>query len=621
MKRTKKKVELHELTVAEATLVGGTASRRNAASTIERTDRFKNIDDGLVPFKVNAKGYGQGQSSVDIKDAVILCQKAYYNFSIFRNVIDLMTEFSVNNVYLRGGNSKARGFISALLNKINISAFQEKFFREYFRSGNVFFFRFDAEINSEDISKITQVYGADQMPVETLLVPSRYIILNPADIQLIGTANFGSGLYQKVLTDFELATLRNPQSDEDVEVFDSLPPEVQKAIQSKQHLTITLPLDPAKVKAVFYKKQDYEPFAVPMGYPVLDDINAKAELKKMDMAIARVMQQMILLVTTGAEPDKGGINPKNIEALQNLFKNQTVGRVIVADYTTKAQFVIPEIAAILDPKKYEILDNDINIGLNNVFSGGEKFANQQQKVELFVARLKQARATFLNDFLQPEIKRICRAVGFKNFPTAYFEDFELKDNINYAKIYARLMELGILTPEEGFRAIESNTLPDPDSMEENQRDFKKLRDEGLYQPLVGGGTANEDGTGRPSGSGGVPKMTNTVTPIGASEEKFSLVKIKENLVLASELEEEVQKYLKEKHGLKRLSKHQKEVAEGVTKVICANETPDKWKAKAKEYCERPVDTNPERIDQIHSIAVKHQLDPYIASILLASEIK
>ena len=64
---------------------------------------------------------------------------------------------------------------------------------------------------------------------------------------------------------------------------------------------------------------DYEPFAVPMGYPVLEDINFKSELKRMDMAIARTMQQAVLLVTTGTDPEKGGVNQKNLIELVNFL--------------------------------------------------------------------------------------------------------------------------------------------------------------------------------------------------------------------------------------------------------------------------------------------------------------
>ena len=60
--------------------------------------RFENIDKGIVPFNYSTTGYGNKTSNIDVRDAVILCQKAYYNFSTFRNIVDLMTEFSVNNI-------------------------------------------------------------------------------------------------------------------------------------------------------------------------------------------------------------------------------------------------------------------------------------------------------------------------------------------------------------------------------------------------------------------------------------------------------------------------------------------------------------------------------------------
>ena len=135
-----------------------TGTRRNAASTITRTDRYKNIDDGLIPFK-----YSLGiknSSNMNVRDAVILCQKAYYNFSIFRNTIDLITEFSTSNIFFRNGSRKSRDFFSALFRKINVHELQDKFFREYYRSGNVFLYRFDNKIKEEDAQKITQTFGA-----------------------------------------------------------------------------------------------------------------------------------------------------------------------------------------------------------------------------------------------------------------------------------------------------------------------------------------------------------------------------------------------------------------------------------------------------------------------------
>ena len=93
-----------------------TKTRRNLSSSIERTDKYVHIENGLVPFKY---GTVKNKSAISVREAVILCQKAYYNFSIFRNTIDLMTEFSVSDVYYQGGSKKSRTFFEALFKKIN----------------------------------------------------------------------------------------------------------------------------------------------------------------------------------------------------------------------------------------------------------------------------------------------------------------------------------------------------------------------------------------------------------------------------------------------------------------------------------------------------------------------
>jgi len=323
-----------------------TRTRRNKAGSIERTDKFKNIDDGLIPFKNNSGGKG----GISIRDAVKLCQKAYYNFSVFRNTIDLMTEFSTSEIFFEGGSKKSRNFFESLFKKINIWDLQDRFFREYYRSGNVFLYRFDAKLKPADVKKISQTFGGKSSKVA---IPYRYVILNPADISIAGSLNFtDTQKYHKVLTDYELERIRNPKTQEDKEIYDALPPETKKMIkQAPTSTSIMIELDGERFLAVFYKKQDYEPYAVPMGYPVLEDLNHKAELKKMDMAITRTVQQAILLVTMGTEPDKGGINQENLMKMQALFENQSVGRVLIADYTTKVSFIIPQVSDILDPKK------------------------------------------------------------------------------------------------------------------------------------------------------------------------------------------------------------------------------------------------------------------------------
>ena len=589
--------------------------RRNRAATIERTDKYANISNGLIPFNRSTTNI-HSSSNMDVRDAVILCQKCYYNFAIFRNTIDLMTEFSSSKIYFKNGSKKSRDFFEALFDKINLWSFQDKFFREYYRSGNVFIYRFDTSIKEDDLIKITQTFGISKAGVAIL--PARYIIINPADVQIGGNISFVSNSFYKVLSDYELERLRNPRTEEDKEVYNSLTEEVKQSIQKKANVAI-MPLDTARLVAVFYKKQDYEPFSVPMGYPVLEDINAKAEMRKMDMAVTRTTQQAILLVTMGNDPEKGGVNQKNLEAMQGLFQNESVGRVLIADYTTKAEFVIPAIADILDPKKYEVIDRDIQIGLNNILIGSEKFANQSIKVQVFIERLKQAREAFIREFLFPEIVRISKSLGFKNYPTPYFEDIDLKDDIQYSRIYNRLMELGVLTPEEGLLAIETGRLPDPESSLESQKKYKEFRDQGYYVPVVGG---SQPQTGRPTGTG-TPQTTKNVSPIGTgkqSKAEFSATKVSENFALASKLEDHVSNLIKEKFKIKKLNKQQKTIVDDISKMIILNENSTGWIETAASYVENPVDKNKENINEVLEIAENHQVDSYIAGILRNSKI-
>ena len=600
-----------------------TRTRRNVGGQIERTNRFENIDNGLVPYKYT-KG-ANNRSSLDVRDAVILCQKAYYNFAVFRNVIDLMTEFSCTNLYFTGGSKKSRDFLKALFKKIDMQSFLDKFFREYYRSGNCFIHRFDTKIQPEDLKRITQTYGGGKLSslAEEGKLPSRYIILNPADIQMGGNISFFSGLYYKILTDYELERIKNPKTEEDQQVFDSLDEETKKALKGRNLGIISLKLDTDKVTPVFYKKQDYEPFSVPLGFPVLEDINWKSEMKKMDMALTRTTSQAILLITMGSELKDGSlnINQRSIETMQKLFENQSIGKVLVSDYTTQAKFVIPDIASILDPKKYSVVNEDIQMGLNNILVGDDKFANTSIKIQVFIERLKQGRDAFINQFLSEEIKRICKSLGFKNYPKAHFQEIELKDKTTWNRVVAQLIQYGVLTAEEGIEAIGTGRLPEPEESLDSQKRFRELKDQGFYSPLLGGGGGGEP-VGRPEGES-APQTTKKVSPVGentSGSQKFSVEKIKESLALAEKLETEIQEKLKLKYENKRVNNKIRTLSSELCKIVMANESSDKWLEKVGEYINNPADTNAEAIQEIQNIAMEHQVDEYLASLLYASKV-
>jgi hypothetical protein len=229
-----------------------------------------------------------------------------------------------------------------------------------------------------------------------------------------------------------------------------------------------------------------------------------------------------------------------------------------------------------------------------------------------LARLNQGRQAFLNDFLIPEIKRISKALGFRGYPIPYFEEVNLKDNTTQNRVYTRLLELGVLTPEETLKAIETGVLPDLETSLESQRMTKDLRDEGLYTPIIGGAKSGPE-AGRPAGT------TKIKQQIKAQEDNFSFVKVKDNVIKFQQLQGSVENFLKKKHNKKKLNDNQKQVAEEISKIIIANESVESWEQNVEKYCNNPIDSNTDRVNEVNDIAVKHGLDPFMASILLNSK--
>jgi len=602
---------------------GSTGSRRNAIHKKTKDFRFANIESGLLP-------YTYGSDGVDVRQAIELCQKAYANVSVFRNAIDVMSEFANSNLYLEGGTKKSQDFIYKWFEKINLWNLKDQYFREYYRSGNIFLYRVDGKFSKSDFEKLSKIYGASASLAPGKL-PVRYILLNPFDIVATRSSSFETGAYEKLLSEYDLERLRNPKTEYDKEIFDSLDPEIKERIKSGQYNSdgLKVKLDSNQLLYSFYKKQDYEPFAIPFGYPVLDDINFKIELKKIDQAVCRTIENVILLITMGAEPEKGGINPHNMQAMQNLFKNESVGRVLVSDFTTKAQFVIPDISKVVGPAKYEVINNDIKEGLQNIIVGDERYSNTQVKAQIFLERLKESRNAFIYDFLQPQIKMVCKNLGFRKYPIVKFEETDIKDEVQLQRVATRLMELGILTPEQGVNVIKKGAYPNSEELVPAQKEFIENRKEGMFNPIVGGVPMIEDDAGgdsipevksrqevgRPVGTSEIPQENSS-----AKEEMYSREDLQDVIYESEKLREFAYAEMKKSSGKKRLSKAQKSLLDELCKSVIISSENDDW-----ESCLSDCIINREKIGSlgqlsgVSDIASEHNLDLYSASLLYHSK--
>jgi len=585
---------------------GRTTRRRNQSSKTLLSDRYSNISGGLMPWQSSDDG-------ITVKEAIELCQKAYANIALFRNVIDMMAEFSNNEIYFEDGTKESRKFFSAWLKRINIWNLTDQYFREYFRGGNVFMWRVDGKFDKEDFLEMVRKRGAKENEI-----PLKYVILNPKEIAARHVSSYDENSYEKVLSQYDIKRLADSKDPADVKMFKALPPETQNKIKRNQYQGdgIYVKLDPNKLYFSFYKKQDYEAFAIPFGFPVLADLNMKQEFKNMDAAIMRTVQDVILLITNGAKPDDGGTNPQTIADLQSLFANETTGRILVADYTTKAEFIIPDLKRVLGKEKYEVLNQDIKDGLQNIMLADDAHATADIKVKIFLDRLREARQQFLNDFLQKEINRVSGKLNFRKAPVAKFKEIDMKDDLQLMRVATRLMELSILTPEQGIDFLKRGELPTADTLDEAQQEYIKKRKKGYYNPMVGGvptvsppvdknaqpkNSSPQNQKGRPMGAQEEPSSKTTVQKMAASWQKIN------------EFYNKAERLMKKQVGAKSYGTEQKEALYEACQRIMASKNSEDWYNTFKNCLKDPKQLGILSVkEEILSLKNQHEL-PSISS--------
>lgn len=541
------------------------STRSNRAAYISPIDRYANVRDSFLPFRYHTTGYGSeqgdgngtnGNNYLTIRDVLLLCYRAYWRFPIVKNLIETMVTFSASKIYLTGGTQVSRDFFEAYFNKIKLVSFTTEFFREFWRSSNCFIYKNMGTLKETDVKNITKVYGGKKVEI-----PLKYIMLDPIGVEVQGAASFVNPVYYKVLNGYELERLRNPQTPEDEEILASFDPKVRAAIKNNRNATVNIKLNAKNLVALFNAKQSYESFGVPMVFSALDALEAKTELLKIDQALAKTAQQAFLLVTMGYEDKEGNYryNPVTAGKFQDVINNESTYKGIVADFTTKMEFIIPQVADILDPKKYEVIQDELKEALGHILftgSGGEKFANQQGKIKVFIEKIRSAREIFINEFLVDEIKRISLQLGFKVFPKPHFEDIDLDDSNEYKRVVTQLATLGFLTPEETFEAIETKRLPTKEESVESQKEFKGHKDAGLYEP--NNGKKEEAGVaGRPAGTKR-KQSTKKISPIGTGA------------ILESYVDQNIRVHLMERFNISNFNEDQEQLISELSDKVFAN---------------------------------------------------
>ena len=211
-------------------------------------------------------------------------------------------------------------------------------------------------------------------------------------------------------------------------------------------------------------------------------------------------------------------------------------------------------------------------------------------------------------------------LGFRSYPMVKMKDIDMRDESQLMKVATRLMELGILTPQQGMDMFHNGSVPEADKIKPAQKSFVDERKEGFYNPIVGGvpmvspegGSDNKTPkqAGRPEGTTGIPQE---------AEAKYSRPSIQSIIYEIESLVTKGKEKMTEHFKVEELSEAQEDTLNRLCESIVCAKNKEYW-VETLESCVKDFNEieNLHTLKEVLDISTQHQLEEYPAAILYHS---
>lgn len=428
----------------------GVESRVIPRGVAKASRTFVNHDTNIsVRSDYNYKDYDYFRPSQAIphrkEEIIAMCMIAYKKVGLVRNVIDLMGDFGAQGIRLQHPNKKIEQFYNTWWEKIGGAERSERFLNSIYRCGQVIIKKSLGSVSSYQERKWRKGMGAkdDEVKVERIKVKSRqiplkYKFINPLSVeviadalaQFVGTPALGLKISPKLRTMVSTALQRRDNMSPVVKkMIDKIPKDVLSAIQRGDSI---LPLDQDKVSIYYYKKDDYELWADPMCYCILDDLLMLNQLKladrsALDGAISNIRLWKLGII--GDSPANSILPTKTaINKLRAILANNVGGGTMDLVWGPELTFEESnsQVWRWLGSEKYTTTIQAIyeGLGIPSPLRGKSQGTNTSSFIGLntLIKRLQYGRDA-LTDFWKNELKYIHKAMGFPGPPPGIIFDF------------------------------------------------------------------------------------------------------------------------------------------------------------------------------------------------------
>lgn len=432
--------------------------------------------------------YFRPQESVPEQFKAILrrADDIYQRVGLVKNVIDLMGDFASQGITVSHPNKRIERFYRNWFKKVNGKDRSERFLNNLYRSGNIVTTRQTAKLSNKSIQNMYKANAADftstDIKNEILSlgkkeIPWRYTFIDPVYIEIAAgpLASFvgGKRAYGLKLPAHLRKIINSPKNDAEKFMVAKLPPEVIEAAKTRKPYY----LDPDKVIVNHYKKDDWQTWAYPMIYSIMDDITVLEKLKLADMAALDGAISNIRIFKLGNLDHKIAPTKAAASKLASILQNNVGGGTMDIVWGPDIELLESNtnVHQFLGEAKYTPHLNNVYAGLGipptlTGTYGSAGTTNNFISLKTLTQRLQYGRDV-LQRFWQAELDMIQKSMGFRYSAKVEFDRMDLSNEEAEKALIVQLADRNIISNE--FVQKRFGADPDLEKVRINREDKER----------------------------------------------------------------------------------------------------------------------------------------------------
>jgi hypothetical protein len=406
-----------------------------------------------------------------IKAIIKKAEDIYQRVGLVKNVIDLMGDFGSQGIRIVHPNKRIERFYKKWFKKIGGKERSERFLNNLYKTGNVVINRQTGKISLKVADKLYKTVASPDMVVSDLdntqlekrEIPWKYTFIDPVyvDVSAGSLSSFVTNKrYELVLPAALRKIINAPKNDAEQEVIAQLPQQILEAAKSKKNY----PLDPNKVMVFHYKKDDWQRWAYPMIYSIMDDITVIEKLKLADMAALDGAISNIRIFKLGSLEHKIAPTKAAAGKLAQILGNNVGGGTMDLVWGPDIELIESKtnVHQFLGEAKYTPHLNSIYAGLGipptlTGTYGAAGTTNNFISLKTLTQRLQYGR-DILTEFWDKEIALVQKAMNFKVPAKIEFDRMDLSNEDSEKALLIQLADRNIISDE----LLQSKFGIDPD---------------------------------------------------------------------------------------------------------------------------------------------------------------